>query len=406
MKDILHPLCLAIAGTGFLFLLRDLGKRPRNPALVALAFTYGFSALSYAIAMTWVWVRIDGFFGVPNIAVPLSQSCVIMVFALQATVLAYWSRPVGEARRRARFLLLTAGVVIAVMAVLFTLLTPTAQRPTDFSHYYAHDPFFQAYMTLYLTTYTVAEVYLMRSCWKYARSADDRSIATGLRLVAIGAAITLGYSAIRIGSVVGGVFGFSVESLDPYAWLCGNLGATFTQIGFFLPTLAQRVASTRIWADTHLSYWRLRKLWAALSRAHPKITLLHPNPQRDALIQGRSAHFPLLRRRVEIRHGQKLLRRYLDPAARAESEARRAEEGLAGAVFTAAVTADQIRAALVRFYAEGPVDAPTEYADVSLPLPTTADELDHLERVAGFFTEPRPAASTTDQTRTSSGVPT
>ncbi|MCX4826672.1 hypothetical protein OG883_44330 [Streptomyces sp. NBC_01142] len=394
-----------IAGTGFLFLLRDLGKRPRNPAVIALAFTYGFSALSYAISITWVWVRIDSTFGVTNIAVPLAQSCVVIVFALQATVLAYWSRPADAARRRSRHLLLAAAGVIAGMAVLFALLTPTAQRPTDFSNYYAHDPFFQVYLTLYIGAYTVAEVYLVRSCWKYARSASNSSIATGLRLVAVGATITLGYSAIRISAVVGGIFGFSVKSLDPYAWLCGDVGATLTQIGYFLPTLSRRIDNTRTWANTHLSYWRLRKLWTALSQAHPKITLLRPDPQRGSLLHGRSAHFPLLRRRVEIRHGQKLLRRYLDPAVRTESETRRADEGLTGAELAAAVTADQIHAALIRFYSDAPIDAPTEYADVNLPLPTAADEVLHLERVADSFTPPHRAA-THDIPSTTSGART
>ncbi|MFD4525583.1 MAB_1171c family putative transporter [Streptomyces sp. NPDC058470] len=406
MKDILHPLCLVIAGTGFLFLLRDLGKRPRNPAVIALAFTYGFSALSYLVSITWVWVRIDSTLGVTNIAVPLAQSCVILVFALQAAVLAYWSRPAEKARRRSRHLLLAAAGVIIGMAALFALLTPTAQRPTDFSNYYAHDHFFQAYMTLYIGAYTVAEVYLVRSCWKYARSANNRSIATGLRLVAIGAAITFGYCAIRIAGVVGGILDFSVKGLDPYAWICGDVGATLTQIGYFLPTLSRRIGNTRAWANTHLSYRRLRKLWAALAEAHPKITLLQPDPQHDALLHGRSAHFPLLRRRVEIRHGQKLLRRYLDPTARSESEARRAGEGLDGATLAAAVTADQIHAALVRFYADAPVDAPTEYADVHLPLPTAAEELLHLERVADFFTPPLPGARTADLSSTTSGART
>ncbi|MFE0209742.1 DUF6545 domain-containing protein, partial [Streptomyces sp. NPDC059001] len=61
-------------------------------------------------------------------------------------------------------------------------------------------------------------------------------------------------------------------------------------------------------------------------------------------MRGRSAHFPLLRRRVEIRQGQKLMRRYLDPTVRAHAEDRRRAEGLTGADLVAAVTADQIHA--------------------------------------------------------------
>ncbi|MET9700863.1 MAB_1171c family putative transporter [Streptomyces sp. NPDC006529] len=392
MKDILHPSCLLIAGAGFLFLLRDLGKSRRDPALVALAFTYGFSALSYAISLTWVWVRIDSTLGVTNIAVPLAQSCVVLVFALQATVLAHWSKPLAEARRRGRLLLTAAAAVILAMGVLFVFLTPATQRPTDFSLYYAHDPFFQAYLTLYIATYTVAEVYLARSCWKYARTASRPSIARGLRLISVGAVITLGYSAIRIGAVLGAVFGFSVRGLDPYAWLCGDIGAALTQVGYFLPTLATRSRAVRAWCTAHLRYRRLRPLWAAMDRADPGIALRRPARQRDDLLRGRSAEFPLLRRRVEIRGGQTLLRRYLDPAVRTASQTRRGAEGLTGAELAAAVTADQIRAALARHRAGEPVDAPADYADAELPLTTPEDELLHLERVASYFTPPRPDA--------------
>ncbi|MFE0369446.1 MAB_1171c family putative transporter [Streptomyces tendae] len=406
MKDILHPLCLAIAGTGFLLLLRDLGKHRRNPALVALAFTYGFSALSYVTSISWVWVRIDGFFGITNVAVPIAQGCVVLVLALQASVLAHWSMPVETARRRTRHLLIAAGVVIAAMAVLFTLLTPTAQRPADFSLYYAHDPYFQAYLLLYMVAYSVAEVYLAWSCWKYARTTSNRSISTGLRLVAIGATITLGYSGIRMAGVFGGMLDFSVKGLDPYAWICGDVGATLTQIGYFLPTLALRLSSLRNWINTHLTYRRLRHLWAALTQANPGIALLQPDRQHEAILQGRSVNFPLLRRSTEIRHGQKLLRRYLDPAVLIESEARRQREGLTGDELAAAVTADQISAALVRLAEDTAVDAPADYADSNLSLPAYEDELHHLERVAAFFTAPRTEATATDPTSTTSGART
>ncbi|MFB8401220.1 MAB_1171c family putative transporter [Streptomyces sp. NPDC055912] len=405
MKDILHPLCLAIAGTGFLFLLRDLGKSRRDHALVALAFTYGFSALSYAVSLTWVWLLIDRTFGIINISVPLAQSCVILVFALQASVLAYWSKPPAEAARRTRHLLIGAAVVIAGMAILFALLTPATTRPSDFATYYAHDPFYQAYVLLYFGTYTVAEIYLARSCWKYAKSATNRSIAIGLRLITVGALITLGYSSIRISAVIGAEVGFSVEHLNAFAWACGDIGATLTQIGYFLPTLSRRTASFREWTAAHIRYHRLRHLWAALDQADPGITLRRPAPQRADVLRGRSARFPLLRRRTEIRQGQKLLRRYLDPATRLQSESRRGSEGLTDARLAAAVTADQIRDALIRHRANSPVvGIPAAYADAELPLPTTEDELRHLQRVATFFTPPQLETTAASDSPTTTGA--
>ncbi|MFE7777954.1 MAB_1171c family putative transporter [Streptomyces sp. NPDC057445] len=399
MKDILHPLCLAIAGTGFLVLVRDLGRSRRDPALVALAFTYGFSALSYAVSLTWVWVRVDGLFGVPNIVVPIAQGFVMLVLALQAAVLAHWSKPLEEARRRSRLLLVAALAVIATMAVLFASLTPATTRPTDFSLYYAHDPVFQAYVLLYFGMYSVAEIYLALSCWKYAHATTNRSIAASLRLVTVGAVITLGYSGIRIAAIIGAEAGFSVSHLNDFAWACGDIGATLTQIGYLIPTVARRATGVRDWATAHIRFRRLGPLWSALDQADPGITLRRPAHQGRDVLRGRSAHFPLLRRRVEIRQGQKLMRRYLDPAARARAETRRTSEGLSGTELAAAVTADQIHAALIRHAAGEPVDTPAEYADAELSLATTEDELLHLERVAAYFTPPTSESSNASDVR-------
>lgn len=387
MKDILHPLCLTIAATGFLCLLGDLRRHRRDHALVALAFTYFFSALSYAISLTPVWLRIDGFFGVTNIAVPLAQSCVILVLTLQATVLAYWTKPPAAAGRRTQFLFVIAISVIAAMSTLFVMLTPVTQRPTDFSLYYAHDPAFQAYLTLYIATYTVAEVYLARVCWKYAGKIEDPWISRGLRLITVGAVITLGYSGIRISAVLGSMFDFSVKQLEPWAWICGDVGATLTQVGYFLPIVASRMSSWSSWARERQQYRRLQPLWQAMYDAEPSIALVKPTEQDDSVL--RSVQFGLYRRAVEIRDGQIELRPYVAAEALEVAEERRRAQGLTGPELAAAVTADQIRAALAQ-KEDGTVDRPAPYADATLPTPTTSQDVHHLVRVAAYFGEPAP----------------
>ncbi|MFE3139716.1 MAB_1171c family putative transporter [Streptomyces scopuliridis] len=387
MKDILHPLCLIIAGSGFLLLLRDLRKGPRDPALKALAFTYFFSALSYAISLTPVWVRIDSTFGIPNVAVPLAQSCVILVFALQATVLAYWTKEPAAAARRAKFLFSIGVIVITGMVILFAMLTPVATRPVDFSLYYAHDPAFQAYLLLYMCTYTVAEIYLARVCWKYAREVGDPWIGRGLRLIAVGAVTTLGYSGIRLSAILGAELGFSVAPLEPYAWICGDIGATLTQVGYFMPIIAARITAALGWRHEHSRYERLQPLWKAVSDAEPSIVLMAPTDTASARRERRPISFELYRRSVEIRDGQIELRPYLDPAARTDAERRRRTWWRSSARTIAAVTADQIHAALVQKQ-HGTVAEPTTYADAALNTPTTSKDLRHLVRVAAYFTPP------------------
>lgn len=412
MKDLLHPLCLFISGAGFLIMLRDLIRDRRDRALVALAWSFLASALSYAVSITWVWVRIDQAIGVPNIVVPIAQSFVILVLALQAGVLAYWSKPPEEARRRANHLMAIGVTVIIGMAALFALLTPASQRPTDFAMYYAHDPFYQAYVLLYFGTYTAAETYLAWVCWKHARTAATRSIAVGLRLVTVGAIITLFYSGQRLAAVIGAEAGFSVDNLNEMAWACGDIGATFTQIGYFIPIIAARVGALCVALYEHYAYVRLGKLWTAMVRMDPSIVLQQQAPQREFLRTRQSIHYPLIRRRTEIRDGQVALRRYLSPAVRTEAESGRSRERrllmpMSASWLAAAVTADQLRHA-IDLHAQGkPVAEPAEYADAPLKLFSVKAEQKHLLRVASYFS-PAPAdtpsdyptPSTTDGART------
>ncbi|WP_234019029.1 MULTISPECIES: MAB_1171c family putative transporter [unclassified Streptomyces] len=367
--------------------LRTAWRKPeqRDPALVALAFTYLFSALSYAISLTWVWVRIDGVFGVTNIAVPLAQGCVMLVFGLQASVLAYWTKEPAAAHRRARWMMAGALTVIAIMGVLFVMLTPVSQRPTDFTLYYAHDPAFQAYLLLYMGAYSVAEIYLARVCWKYAGEIKDPWISRGLRLIAVGAVITLGYSGIRLCAILGAEYGFSVKPAEPYAWVCGDVGATLTQIGYFMPIVASRIVGARRERTEARQYQQLEKLWQAVSAAEPGIVFVNPTAN------SRDLTFNLYRRVIEIRDAQIGLRPYLAPQVRDRAEAEHAAWWMSRQHRVAAVTAAQIRAALDQ-REHGPVAEAATYGDAALDTSTPHKDLRHMVRVARYFTAPTPTA--------------
>ncbi|MER5889531.1 MAB_1171c family putative transporter [Streptomyces sp. NPDC001941] len=412
MKDVLHPLCLIIAGTGFLILVRDLAgntaRDRRDPALLALTASFLASAASFAVSITWVWIRVDKALGVPNIVVPIAQGLVVLVLALQGVVIAHWSKRREQARRRATVLLVAAAAVIAGMALLFMLLTPASQRPTDFANYYAHDPAYQAYVLLYFGTYSAAEIYLAWSCWRYSRTAATRSIALGLRLVAVGAAITLVYSGIRIAAIIGAEVGFSVAHLNDLAWACGDIGATLTQFGYFLPVIASRCAAAYASLRDHYAYARLTPLWQALTEADPSLALEEPVDPRTSWRRRQSIRYPLIRRRMEIRDGMQMLRPFLAADVRSASEARHAATKKQAAHLAAAVTADQIAQALV-LHRQGrrAVAEPAEYADAALDLATVRAEQRHLLRVAASFTPPpqeRPPAPSASST--SSGART
>ncbi|MFI5857380.1 MAB_1171c family putative transporter [Streptomyces parvulus] len=403
MKDILHPICLIIAGLGFLLLLRDLKKNSRDAALILLSLVYLSSALSFAISITPIWIRIDSTLGVTNIAVPLAQSCVILVLVFQTSVLAHWALPTQEARRRTRLFGLAGLAVIVGMFILFAFLTPAVQRTSDFATYYVHDPAYKAYLALYMAAYTTAEIYLGVVCWRHARHAGNVWVVRGLRTITVGAVVIMGYCAIRIGGILGESFGFSVARFKDIAWFCGDVGALLTLIGYFLPTLMERVDGVRTWTRRHYALWRLGPLWRALHAVAPTIALMPPPSQMQELVRFRSVSFLLYRRVTEIRDGMIELRPYLDPQVRAIAETRLAGQGLHDPDLAAAVTAEQISQAISSLTRGQDYTEPAEYADARLSIATTEADMQAQLRIAAHFTPPAVSNPTAQHPARSAG---
>lgn len=103
MTAVLHPLCAVIAFAGLLYKVRDLRRNPRNGALLALCLTLALSCLSFVVSTPVVWVRIDGLFGIPNIAALIAQSAVMALVACQQVVLTLWTHPPAQARPGSAF---------------------------------------------------------------------------------------------------------------------------------------------------------------------------------------------------------------------------------------------------------------------------------------------------------------
>ncbi|MEU0843944.1 MAB_1171c family putative transporter [Streptomyces sp. NPDC005962] len=384
MKDILHPISLTAATLGFLFLLRDLRAGRRDTALVALAAVFLLSACSFVFAITPIWRRVDATFGTTNLSVPLSMSCVIALLVCQQIVLDHWARPAAT-RNRDRVWLAAGAAVVTGLVILYLCLTPAVQRPTDFSLYYVHDPFYAAYMTLYVTAYTVGEVLLARACCRLANQTSQRWVTYGLRVVALGAVVTLGYSAVRIGGVIAAPFGATLAGWEGFAWTCGDAGAMITLLGWFLPTIADQLHRAGARARMYRQHRQLRPLWLALYQVDPTIKL---KPERSSLIgrlRARPISFRLYRRAVEIRDGQISIRPYLDAAVRERSERGHTAAGRNGNELHAAVTADQIRAALHAQAHDANPPRPTEYADTQIEAPASLEDVDILLAISRHY---------------------
>ncbi|MFG2349561.1 MAB_1171c family putative transporter [Streptomyces phaeochromogenes] len=403
MKDLLHPISLAVAVLGFLCLLRDVPTRRRDPATTALAAVFLLSGLSFLFSITPMWNHLDRVLGTVNLSVPLAQGCVIALIACQQVVLTCWGASPDIARRRARAWLGAGLSVIAGLLVLFALLTPSAPRPIDFTLYYAHDNMYAAYLTLYVTAYTIGELFLARACWRLARHSTRTSVLVGLRVVALGATITLGYSAVRMGNVIAGAFGTSLAEWENFAWTCGDVGAMLTLIGWLVPTITDQAQIIQYRIKQHRSYHRLRALWLAFHSEAPEIALPIDRVDPAQRRRFRGIAFKLYRRAVEIRDGRFVIRQYLDAGVRERSEAHHSAKGFHGDELNAAVTADQILAGIAARAAGNRPDPDqlTDLADADADRQTSQpmDDIDALLAVARHF--PREPARTPHPERAS-----
>ncbi|TQE36869.1 hypothetical protein Sipo8835_09375 [Streptomyces ipomoeae] len=385
MKDLLHPISLTVALVGLAFLLRDLPARRRDIAWAALTAVYLLSALSFLFSISSMWRAIDDTLGTRNLAVPLAMSCVVALLACQQVVLSYWGSPADRARRMSRYWLGSGAAVISGLFVLFFLLTPAVQRPTDFTLYYAHDHIYATYLTLYISAYTFAEVYLTVACWRLASRSPRTAVRIGLRIVSVGAAITLGYSAVRIGNVIAAALGTSLAGWEDFAWICGDIGTILTLVGWLIPTLTAQVQRTAYWIGLRRAHRQLHPLWLAFYRAVPEIVLT-PN---DSTATGRpptqGISFQVYRRLVEIRDGQTAVRPYLDHDVRKDSEQRHRAAGLSGDELHAAITADQIRAALTAHTHRTPPARSTDFADQNMESSHPIEDLTVLSAIARHF---------------------
>ncbi|MEU3299791.1 MAB_1171c family putative transporter [Streptomyces sp. NPDC006678] len=378
MKDLLHPISLVVATLGFLCLLRDVPARRKDPASMALAAVFLLSGLSFLFSITPMWQYLDRVLGTVNLSVPLAMGCVVVLLACQQVVLTYWGSPPDVAQRRARTWLGAGFAVVAGLLVLFALLTPSAPRPNDFTLYYAHDSVYAAYLTLYITAYTCAEVFLACTCWRLAHRSLRVSVRVGLRVVAVGAGVTLGYSAVRIGNVIAGAFGASLASWEAFAWTCGDVGTMLTLVGFLIPTVADQAQRSRYTIKLYRSHHGLRPLWLAFYSEAPEIALPIDRVEPAQRRRFRGIAIKLYRRAVEIRDGRFVIRQYLATEVREASEVHHRAEGLHGDELNAAVTADQIRAGIAA-RAKGVRPDPDRLADFADADRQTSEPMDDID---------------------------
>ncbi|MGW6982586.1 MAB_1171c family putative transporter [Streptomyces sp. NPDC054932] len=411
MQQLLHPICLTLAVVGFLLLVWPPRHLCEDRARAALVGVYGFCAVSFLASLEPVWKMLGDVTGSHSIGILVAFGSVTAQMAAQTAVLAYWALAPGKAHKRVRLYLMAGAVILLALLTLYLLLPPSGpSTPQSFNATHVQIGVYQAYLTLYVVAYILGQSILAVGCWSAAYRTDEVWIARGLRVVGTGAIFTFGYGTIRLAGVGAVAIGLprppkSVESL---AWIFADGGNTLVLSGFFIPTLAVHVfPRLRDSVRTHRDYRSLAPLWEELNRAMPTIVLEPAQSAVAARMPVWGTPWRLYRRAVEIRDGQWALQHHLEKSVATTAEERHRAAGLSGTELAAAVTADQLRAALDAHGRGGSPRTVTEYADAGIreEVRSPDDDVRALVRIAAHF-DAAPAAGTADGHRPAPLLPT
>ena len=273
-------------------------RRPERRALcVAL--------LAFAVALTAdvpvVYVRVDGWLGVPNVADLVEHAFgMVGVFALLVTLSGLVERGGRPVRGAVRVVVLAAAVGASV-GLFFA-----ARLPVEVIHFtdrYGHLPAIAAYWSITLAYFGVALIELAQIVLRRSSQAGRPTLRVGLRVVGAGVVLGVVYSAIKLvelvvdeDSAAGGVRRVA-DRLDPVVLI---VGAAVIGVGLLLPVAdtAWRSGGARV--RERIALVRLRRLWLDLTDAMPEVVL----GERASLwadVCGRDASFRLYRRAIEIR---------------------------------------------------------------------------------------------------------
>ncbi|MGX1759033.1 MAB_1171c family putative transporter [Streptomyces lydicus] len=248
--------------------------RDRSNADLGLAcLMTGGVATVFLFSAPSLYRAFDRLAGVANLAMVFLYSSVV-VFAAGALVLMLrWTAGEGAAARaRARTRARAAvGAVAALWAVAitgFAVGRPDAvEHPRDFSTAYTDSPGVMLFLVLYLAIFGMSSAALGTLCPRLAARLGTTYLARGLRLLAAGCWLGLGYCGCKvIGFVLSWTGHPALWLSNGVAPLSASVAALMVLAGFALPAAGPRVAAWR-------RLRRLSPLWRTVTARSPEVTM-------------------------------------------------------------------------------------------------------------------------------------
>ncbi len=367
-------------------------RRYREPGLRYFWFGLLALALGLTALLPPVYLALDQWAGISNVARPVAHGLVMVAAWCVQTFLLYLDARDARVRhstRRDGFLLLA---MLALLGVFFSQ-SQAEQESIDFANLYADNTAMVGYRLVLLAYLGLVMVNALRLPWRYAGVSRSRpSLHLGLRLVALGAAFGLAYIAYGVAYLIARRLGVDYL-LGNGEEVPGSLLAvciTFFLVGSTMPAWGPRLGIPAVhrWVVRYRALRRLYPLWRDLCRAHPGVALVAPSSPLIDAVDVRGLGFRLYRRVVEIRDARLALRPYFDPRVESCVAALSQEANLSGRSGEAVLEAVRLAAAL-RAKALGRKASDPTATSGTVGGADLDSEAEFLSQVAGHYSHSR-----------------
>jgi hypothetical protein len=320
VTTVLFPVAAAIAGLSLVYKLGHLLRGPRDPALATLCLVFASSIAVFTLTAPAVAAWVDETVGVPDLAFIGRTVGAVVLLISEQLLLTKWVSTTPRTRVTAIAAVATEATAVLVLLALFVVIRNT-QHSTGAQYYTRSGGYPAAYVIVYVTVCVGAELSIAILCSRYARRVGRLWLRRGLRMVSLGAYLTLIFATVRVAKVLGVPLG-PVATLG--LWL-GSAGVVAKLIGWTVPGWAPSVEAAVSLVRSHRDHLRLRPLWISLYRANPDIALDAPRSLLREAVSLQDADYRVHRRVIEIRDGLVSLTPYLkeptevdDPALAAD----------------------------------------------------------------------------------------
>ncbi len=368
----------ALAGFAAMARARRVSTSTNRPAAAAQAFALLILAVTLVAMATSTQAVINRY--LPDGGKFVGNVLTLVAALASVAVTLYTRYPPEQAATKIRHRAIWLLPVVGAMSVTFWMPHGTPLTGS-FDGLYVSEHELAVYTTTYATYLGIALIDQTVLWWSFSRRAP-RFFQLGLRLLAVGSTLGIGYALSTIGIVVQRLVNGSAQTAgvrgvcrSPFssASCTVAVGAPalvimVVAIGVLACIISARFDNLARWTQAARSYQRLGPLWHALTTAHPELVRFNTDPSTDdGGTVTKHIEWRLARRYVEIRDAMLLLGLdSTDPEVEPTEEHPEAHEALA------------ILSALNH---QVPVKVGSR-----APARDIAEDIDWLERVAAQYT--------------------